>query len=193
MSFRLTLLSIALLFSAPTQRDRFIIPNVDVFDGYRIVRNRTITVERGMIASIDAAAGKPSGLTLLPGLIDAHCHISGESALAQAAALGVTTALDMWGDPHELMPLLQGIERGEHPNAADLRTSGWGVTVAGGHPSELGVSMPVLGPKSNVQQFVDARFAEGSNYLKIMYEHSLPTLTLEQLNALVIAAHRRGK
>lgn len=158
-----------------------------------MVRNQTVTVANGMIVAIQRSGGEPSGMTLLPGLIDAHVHVSNEASLEQAAALGVTTELDMWGDPKTLIPLKQAIERGQYPNAADFRTAGTGATVPGGHPTEFGVPMPVLKPGDDVQAFVDARLAEGSDYLKIMFEHELPTLSESQLQALVRAAHRRGK
>ena len=135
-----------------------------------------------------------AGRTLLPGLIDAHVHIGHEETLEQAAALGVTTVLDMWGDPNTLMPLKKAIEQGEHPNAADFRTAGTGATVPGGHPTQMaGPKFPTLGPGDDVQAFVDARFAEGSDYLKIIYDHFLPTLSVEQLHALVLAAHKRNR
>jgi imidazolonepropionase-like amidohydrolase len=172
---------------------RFVISNVDVFDGFTVIRNRSVTIEDGMIRELHPANGPSSGLTLLPGLIDAHVHIGGEESLEQAAALGVTTVLDMWGDPKTLVPLKRSMERGEHPSAADFRTAGIGATVPGGHPTEFGVPMPTLGPRENVQTFVDARLAEGSDYLKIIYEHQLPTLSEAQLQALVAAAHKRGK
>jgi hypothetical protein len=44
-----------------------------------------------------------------------------------------------------------------------------------------------------VQGFVDARFADGSDYLRIIYDHFLPTLSAEQLHALVVAAHKRNR
>ena len=69
-----------------------------------------------------------AGKTLLPGLIDAHCHISNEESLEQAAALGVTTELDMFTDPKQVMPLREEVERGEYPNAADFRTAGTGAS-----------------------------------------------------------------
>jgi hypothetical protein len=56
-----------------------------------------------------------------------------------------------------------------------------------------GPSIPTLKPDDDIQSFVDARFAEGSDYLKIMYEHAYPTLSFEQLRALVLAAHKRNK
>jgi len=182
--------------------------NVDVFDDYLMLRRQTVTIEGGTIRNVEKSRGKPSGSaksgsresidgegkTLLPGLIDAHVHVSREESLEQAAALGVTTELDMFGDPKALMPLRNEVRRGDRPNAADFRTAGTGVTVPGGHPTELGgPPFPTLKPADNVQAFVDARFAEGSDYLKILYEHSLPTLSEDQLRALIAAAHKRGK
>ena len=158
-----------------------------------------------MIQSVTASgSGRPGnvstvidghGMTLLPGLIDAHAHIGGgEQPLEQAAALGVTTVLDMWGDPRLLAPLEKEMARGEHPNAADFRTAGTGATVPKGHPTEMGgPPIPTLNSDDDVQSFVDERFAEGSDYLKIMYEHAYPTLSVEQLHALVLAAHKRNK
>jgi imidazolonepropionase-like amidohydrolase len=178
--------------------------DVDVFDGYRMLRSRTVTIENGMFQSVTAVETAPSvdasaaidghGMTLLPGLIDAHAHIGGgEQPLEQAAALGVTTVPDMFGDPQHLVKLEKEIARGEHPNAADFRTAGTGATVPKGHPTEMGgPPIPTLKPEDDVQSFVDARFAEGSDYLKIIYEPH-PTLSVEQLRALVLAAHKRNK
>jgi imidazolonepropionase-like amidohydrolase len=189
------------------KNSRVVFHNIDVFDGYRMLRLRTVTIADGMIESVTASETATSadsatsadidgrGMTLLPGLIDAHVHIGGsEQPLEQAAALGVTTVLDMWGDPQPLALLRKEVARGEHPNAADFRTAGTGATVPKGHPTEMGSpQIPTLKPEEDVQAFVDARFAEGSDYLKIMYEHAFPTLAVEQLRALVLAVHKRNK
>src|SRR3989442_9743516 len=114
-------LLISMFFSALSvraQSNPFVFNNVDVFDVYHILRGRTVTVEDGMIRSISAAGLRPpdsavvidgAGRTLLPGLIDAHVHIGHEETLEQAAALGVTTVLDMWRDPNALIPLKKEI------------------------------------------------------------------------------------
>lgn len=176
--------------------------NVDVFDGYRMLRGQTVEVENGVIREIKPASKPPdksgfvdgTGKTLMPGLLDAHCHIGfQEEGLEQAAALGVTTELDMWGDPARLGALKKEIKQGEHPNAADFRTAGFGASAPGSHPSEMqGPPYPKLGPNDDAQAFVDARIGEGSDYLKIIYDHLLPGLTFEQLRNLVAAAHRRN-
>jgi imidazolonepropionase-like amidohydrolase len=176
--------------------------NVDVFDGYRILRKQTVVIKDGVIWEIRPASKPPEtrgfidgkGKTLLPGFIDAHVHMGQqELGLEQAAALGVTTELDMWGDPKALGALRQEIADGQHPNAADFRTAGVGASAPGGHPSEMnGPPYPLFGPKDDAQAFVDARIAEGSDYLKIIYDHLRPGLTFGQLRDLVAAAHRRN-
>jgi imidazolonepropionase-like amidohydrolase len=199
------LVTLALCNALPVmaQTKPIVFYNVDVFDGYHILRGRTVMVEGGMIRSVTAAGVSPpdpavvidgAGRTLLPGLIDAHVHIGHEETLEQAAALGVTTVLDMWGDPSTLIPLKKEIEQGEHRNAADFRTAGTGATVPRGHPTQMaGPKFATLGEGDDVQAFVDGRFAEGSDYLKIIYDHFLPTLSVEQLRALVLAAHKRNR
>jgi len=123
---RLVILALFSALPVIAQTKPLVFFNVDVFDGYHILRGQTVKVENGMIRSITAAGVRPpesaavingAGRTLLPGLIDAHVHIGLEETLEQAAALGVTTVLDMWGDPSTLIPLKKEIERGEHPNA----------------------------------------------------------------------------
>jgi imidazolonepropionase-like amidohydrolase len=202
-------LRVAVLFAgclspslASGQSTSLVFYNVDVFDGYHMLRGQTVEVKNGLIWEVKPADRAPetagfidgSGKTLLPGLIDAHCHIGQqEEGLEQAAVLGVTTELDMWGDPKKLGALRREIERGQHPNAADFRTAGIGASVPGGHPSEMeGPPYPMLGPKDDAQAFVDARIAEGSDYLKIIYDHLRPGLTFNQLRELVVAAHRRN-
>ncbi len=183
--------ALAHISAAQLANPSFAIQHVDVFDGYQMLRDRTVIVDRGMIQSVQpgaqtAAAGAEiidgRGKTLLPRLIDAHVHIGQEISLEQAAALGVTTELDMYAsDMKGLMTLRSEMKQGQHPNAADFRTAGFGVTVPGDHPTEFPLPQgmrpfPTLGPNDDPQKFVDDRIAEGSDYIKIMYEHERPTL-----------------
>src|SRR5437870_8030417 len=89
MKLWLHLLILALFNALPVmaQTKPLVSYNVDVFDGYHILRGRTVTVEDGMIRSVTAAGVRPpdsavvidgAGRTLLPGLIDAHVHIGRE-------------------------------------------------------------------------------------------------------------------
>src|SRR5437870_10936898 len=96
MKLWLHLLILALFNALPVmaQTKPLVFYNVDVFDGYHILRGRTVTVEDGMIRSISAAGVRPpdsavvidgAGSTLLPGLIDGHVHIGRVARFEHAA------------------------------------------------------------------------------------------------------------
>lgn len=177
--------------------------NVAVFDGSRLIRRTTVIVRDGMIRAIGPDAAIPpaaqvvegEGKTLLPDLIDAHTHLGmtyGEQFLQDALIFGVTTELEMWGASTSIT--LRNEPESSSRNRADLRTAGTGVTAPKGHPTQMGgPPVPTLGPDDDPQQFVDARIAEGSDYIKIIYDHAFPTLTTQQLAAVVAAGHGRNK
>jgi len=176
--------------------------NVDVFDGSRMIRRTSVLVRGGMIRAVGPKVKIPpsaqvidgEGKTLLPGFFDAHTHLGetqGEQFLKDALDFGVTTELEMWGSRPSLA--LRKVAGGD-TETADLRTAGVGVTVPKGHPTQMGgSSFPTLSPGDDVQAFVDARIAEGSDYIKIMYEHAFPTVTKQQIEDVVAAAHRRNR
>src|SRR5882762_4001952 len=84
---------------------------------------------------------------------------------------------------------------------ADLRSAGFLATAPGGHGTEYGIPVPTLTKPEEAQAWVDARIAEGSDYIKAVLDDSLeygvpkpiPTLSKETLQALAVAAHKRGK
>src|SRR6476619_1247449 len=102
--------SVSLLALAPAaarSQSTFIVRDVRLFDGERVAEHRSVVVRDGVIAQVgDARLPVPTGAhliagrgrTLLPGLIDAHVHLSdsAQADLNQSLALGVTTDLDMW-------------------------------------------------------------------------------------------------
>jgi imidazolonepropionase-like amidohydrolase len=84
---------------------------------------------------------------------------------------------------------------------ADLRSAGYLATVPGGHGTEYGIQVPTLTKPEEAQAWVDARIAEGSDYIKIIYDDALeygskkptPTLDKTTMKAIIDAAHARGK
>jgi hypothetical protein len=72
-------------------------------------------------------------------------------------------------------------------------------TVPHGHGTEYGMPIPTLTTPAEAPAFVAARFAEGSDYLKIIledgsaYGQHLPTLDAATVQALVAAAHADHK
>ena len=190
--------------AAPQTEKPLVFRNVDVFDGSRLVRNTNVVVRDGMIRAIGQDIALPSsaevidgkGKTLLPGLIDAHVHLGialGEQFLRDALSFGVTTELEMWGSDASLA-LRNKITSSDITDLADLRTAATGITVPRGHGTEMGgPSFPTLGPGDDVQAFVDARISAGADYIKVVYEHAFPTLTKQQLEDVIAAAHRRNR
>jgi hypothetical protein len=85
------------------------------------------------------------------------------------------------------------------PGRADLFSAGTLVTAPGGHGTQFGIRIPTLAVPESAQAFVDAHIAEGSDYIKILYDDGraygmgIPTLDARTLRAAIEAAHRRGR
>lgn len=176
-----------------------------VFDGERVLERHDVLVEGGVITRVGRRLRGPAGAevidaggkTLLPGLIDAHTHTFGE-ALREAVVFGVTTHLDMFSDAGTARAMREEQERGA-PDRADLFSAGTLVTAPGGHGTQFGLSIPTITTPDSALAFVDARIAEGSDWIKIVYEDGralgmeIPSIDRATLRAVVDAARRRGK
>ena len=178
-----------------------------VFDGMQVLPRATVLVRNGRIAAVGPQVQAPDGArvidargkTLLPGLIDSHTHVFGPEVLRAALVFGVTTELDMFMTVGVLTSIREDLALAETLDIADLRSAGTLVTAPGGHGTEYGVSIPTLSSPEQAQAFVDARIAEGSDYIKIVYDNgkalgmSFPTLSQETVKAVIAAAHARKK
>ena len=187
----------------------FAVVNVRVFDGGRVIPAATVVVRDGRIEAVDPGAKTPAGVqvidgagkTLLPGLIDAHVHTFG-MARRDAIRFGVTTELDMFTDWHSLAELKRDRESMNNTALSDVFSAGTLVTVRGGHGTEYGLAIPTLDRTSNAAAFIDARIAEGSDFIKLVMEDNsqfgpgralIPTLSDGSVRAAIAAAHARGK
>lgn len=187
---------------------RTTVRNVRVFVGETLIEAATVTfVETGILSAgiadpaPETSAGEAAAMvdgnggTLLPGLIDAHTHLL-PGSLQQSIGFGVTTELDMFSQPELLAQL-----RAEHDSGAemaDFRSAGIGATAPGGHPSMMYGAFPTVTGPDGAEQFVADRMAEGSDYLKVIYDGDSPNpwgsprLDRPAMVALVEAAHRHG-
>jgi imidazolonepropionase-like amidohydrolase len=190
----------------PANANSFVIRNARIFDGERVSSQGDVWVQDGEIKAVGRNIKVPSDLkiidatgdTLLPGLIDSHTHAWGD-ALRDALVFGVTTELDMFTDPHYAASVKKEQADGKDLNLADLRSAGYLATSPGGHGTEYGLAVPTMTSPAEAQAWVDARIAEGSDYIKIVYDDfstyggHRPTLSKETMKAVVDAAHKRGK
>ena len=180
----------------------FLIRNARVFDGEKIITGATVVLSDGKIAAVGSNISTPSdaqvidatGDTLMPGLIDSHVHIWTRDVLASALAFGVTTELDMFMRWREAQHWKEQESKGAF-DIADFRTAGTCVTSPAGHGTEEGFPIPTINAPEEADAFVDARIAEGSDYIKIMYDFgdNYSVMSRETMAAVVKAAHKRGK
>jgi imidazolonepropionase-like amidohydrolase len=192
--------------TAQSEQGSTLFQHVRVFDGTRMLGTRDVLISNGTISAIAANIPAPSGATvvdgagatLLPGLIDSHAHAYGD-ALQQALVFGVTTELDMFTDPDFAAAMRAQQKKGNVASRADLYSAGILATAPKGHGTEYGVPVPTITSPDSAQAWVDARIAEGSDYIKIIiddgstYGAHIPTLSRPIVAALVKAAHARGK
>ena len=185
-----------------------LIQNARIFDGESVIPRASVLVRNGKIQKMGRHVRAPkkvrvvdgSGKTLFPGLIDAHTHIRSRQDLEQSAVFGVTTDISM------LMDLqLATVEKAEQDankaaDRADLLSSGYCATAPGGHGTEYGLKFPTLTGPEGAQGWVDDRIAEGSDFIKIIYENGgdrgqggRPSIDIATLQALIAATHGRGK
>ncbi len=186
----------------------FIVRNVRVFDGGRVLSNTSVLVIDGRISAVGAKFDAPkdfpsidgSGKTLLPGLIDAHTHSWGD-ATRDALRFGVTTELDMMGDVGRLSALKNKRESLARTDEADLWSAGAAVTAPGGHGTQYGMKVPTLAADGDAAAFVAARVGEGSDYIKLIVEDMsaysatmrIPTIAETQTKSAIAAAHQARK
>jgi imidazolonepropionase-like amidohydrolase len=180
-----------------------------VFDGKKVVPAATVVVRNGTISAVEsgASASLPIGAkvidargkTLLPGLIDAHTHALSIEQLRAAVVFGVTTEMDMFTSQSFAAARRSEQSQGKAAGRADLFSAGTLVTAPGGHGTEYGVPIPTITSPGQADAFVAARIAEGSDYIKIVYDDGseirLPWKTIDRptLGAVIRAAKGKKK
>ncbi|MBC7791232.1 MAG: CIA30 family protein [Anaerolineae bacterium] len=183
-----------------------LIRNANVFDGIRLLERQDVLVRDGKIASIGRGLPVPAGArvldavgkTLLPGFIDSHTHTFGD-ALREAAIFGVTTELDMFTDAGMARTMRAQQLAGKAEARADLFSAGTLVTAPKGHGTQFGMAIPTITSPDSAQAFVDARLAEGSDWIKIVFDDGsaygrvIPTVDAATMRAVIEASHHRGK
>src|SRR5262245_35248889 len=177
-----------------------------VFDGERVLPAADVLVHDGKIQAVKRSIEPPEGATvidgtgktLLPGFLDAHVHAFGD-VLRGALVFGVTTELDMFTDHRFAASMRAEQAAGKADGRADLFSAATLVTAPKGHGTEYGMDIPTITAPGEAQAFVDARIAEGSDWIKIVYDDgheygiSFATIDVPTMKAVIEAAHARKK
>ena len=186
-------------------KENFAIVTAKIFDGAAFRPHHDVWVENGRIRSVGQELDLPGdlpridgrGRTLMPGLIDSHVHAFG-TALQDALRFGVTSVLDQGNEPTAADSKRAARETLAPGDEADFFTAGMLATAAGGHGTHVDMAVEPVGGHTEAVAWVQARKAEGSDWIKIVYEEGLaygpaiPTLDRETIAALIAAAHAEG-
>lgn len=175
----------AVLLSLPTPTKKtsnaihlntsLLITNVTVFDGTKFDGPRDIEVQDGIIQNVanniqvnGQLIINGNGRVVIPGLIDTHTHTFGD-ALASALNFGVTTQIDMFSPPPLLPAAIEQRNDIEQNSKADLFSAGVLATAEGGHGTQFGVEIETIDSSTNIDQWLDSRIQEGSDFIKLVY------------------------
>lgn len=200
---------LAIVFSLPTPKpakmgsdNSFVVGPVNIFDGEKWRDEKFVVVHEGWITELsvqrpdlDLPYRETRGQMLMPGLIDAHVHVW-EDALEQSLNFGVTTVIDMFGDPSFLQQHKAARAETQQAKHADIFGAGYLVTAPNGHGTQYGIPVPTLSEPSAAPAAVAKRLDSGSDFIKIVYTHAgaayqhSPSISYAELEATIKATHQ---
>lgn len=130
--------------------DSFVVSDVRLYDGEKILANASVLVRDGVIHDVgttvdsgDLPILRRPGHTLIPGLIEAHCHPEGELQMSeQAIRFGITTLLDLQ-NVHEQAVQQKKWSR-ERKDLPDVKSAHFGATIHNGWPTYLLKQIPAF-------------------------------------------------
>ncbi len=138
-----------------------IILNYPLFDGERIIENASVVIDDGIITAVKGSESVDSRYFLMPGLIDAHTHMTSAYQIPNMLKSGVVATCDVCA-PSELVA-----------NSKDL-------TII----SSAGMTMGTLNGKGYVKKAIES----GAKYIKILlFEPNL--MPKAALKSICISAH----
>jgi imidazolonepropionase-like amidohydrolase len=196
-----------------------LIRHVRVVDADGVREDRRVTISAGLITAEEPDSADPSfsgeqvdgtGLTLVPGLWDAHVHLmsSAGTNIRSSAHInehlksllyeGVTSIIDLGSPPQTLFSLRERLERGE-VLGPHLRTAGPFFTAPGGHPCPVDYDPETCALITTPESAETAMAALAQHYpdlVKVILDaggapfEDLPHLAPAQLAAVTQAAAR---
>ena len=181
-----------------------IIQNADLFDGYEYRGKVNIAINADTIAAISAnnlsgdSIIDAQGKYIIPGLVNAHVHVSSNEQLKEGYSFGILTLLNLHTGLEERELEWKKISRDSMGYSA-LYGSGHAATVPGGHPNQFSPDMETINDSVSIEDWIDHRIKNHVDYIKIVRDHHeflgyppLPTLSYDQIKQLISLAHKKG-
>lgn len=167
------------------------IDNVHIYDGQSFSGIQALSIKDGRIIKSSETADETidgQGGYLIPGLIDSHVHLSDVAQLSAFCQHGQTTVLDMACWPPSRMNSYRNLQ-----GLPQIMSAG----IAASSPGSTHSRMPhwpadgLLTSADQADEFVRARIAEGSDYIKVVCDNPGPSPEL--VKALRESARAHGK
>lgn len=177
-------------------QESFIIKDVTLFDGEKVIPKTSLLVEDGVISKVSKSIDKNTtiidgnGKFLMPAMTNCHVHAWGAPLLQQAAQAGVLNLLDMHGvEPY------QGLMKSyrDSTNYARFFVAGYAATAPEGHGTQYGFPVPTLDKPEDAITFIADRIKAGVDHIKIIVEPWKPTLSHETVKAIIDEGHKNKK
>lgn len=178
--------------STPKELARTAIHDVRVFDGDQFTAPTKVCMDGGWIVDTAGctdpdATINGTGKFLIPGLIDSHLHLTDVQSLEYFTSYGCTTAFHM-----NCANYTQCHLNANQEGLADSLWAGMSAVGNGSHHASTAPNRPkdtLIYPDTDVVEFVQYQFNNGSDYHKITAEVNDPSL--EQQIQMVQTAHER--
>ncbi|MGY5851736.1 amidohydrolase family protein [Salegentibacter sp. F14] len=190
--------------SAQTPIYDLVIKEVGLFDGYQDQGIVNLAINADTIAEISTKdlKGRKSiagaGYYLIPGLVNAHVHVSRKEHLKTGYPLGVLTLLNMHTGLEDREQRWKKITK-DSSGFSRLYGAGNAATVPGGHPTQFSPNMETINDSLSIEEWVNHRIAENVDYIKIVREQhewfgkqGFPALDFEQIHQIIDYAHSKG-
>ena len=186
------------LRSAVAQDQYTIVKDVDIYTGEQYKSDVDVVYQGGRIVAIGKTAKAPAGAkvidgrgsTIVPPLVNAHVHIWTPGDLKESLQHGIFAQLDM----HTTDELANHLRQfNDSLLYASYYSSNAGATVPGGHGTQYGIVVPTINDTVSAAAFVQARVDAHADYIKILKEPAMATLSAEQTLAIIAEAHQHNK
>jgi len=193
-----------LIGCTPTIKYDMVINNVGLFDGDIDRGIVNIGIRNDSIISISKEQLNGDFIVdgtakyLIPGMVNAHVHVSTLEELKESYSFGILANLNMHTglEKRELEWKKMSKDTVGFPF---LFGSGHAATVPNGHPNQFSPDMETINDSISIKQWVDNRLLNNVDYIKIVRDnHSwmgrppLPTLSYEQIKQIIDYTHSKG-
>ena len=181
----------------------FAVRDVQIFDGENAIKKANVFVRKGHIIAIDSVEQATSfrvkkfidgrGKTLIPGLINAHCHLASPDNLKEAAQAFVLTMIELLRmNEDEIKHYRKKAQKAEY---AYFYTAGMAADKPDGVVKFYTGSLNTFAPSTRLEakEFIQKRKQKGVDFIKIIQDSRLPQKFSDTLfDALISETHKNN-